>query len=241
LASSWAVAVIVSILILGGLGINSAFGADSDVNVITLDFGFTICFFEFSPIIIDVGDKVTWKNSPLSDIDSVISSSPDFVNQVVSSSTPFSFTYNSAGTFSVFCHADVVFPSLTVIVNANPDVVSVSIDIKPGSDPNSVNCENLNGNVLVAVFGSADFDVSTIDKSTLKLNGIAVTEVHDKIHIEDKNGDEFPDAVLHLDKAGVCEATQDASLKESVDATLTGSTIDDQDFEGTDDIRIVKR
>jgi len=119
-------------------------------------------------------------------------------------------------------------------------VIEIEIDIKPGSDPSSVSCKNTKGTVPVAVFGSADFDVSTIDLSSLELNGVPVTEEHDTIHIEDKNGDEFPDAVLHLDKAGVCLATEGAPLKESVDATLTGSNADG-DFEGIGDIRIVKR
>jgi len=121
--------------------------------------------------------------------------------------------------------------------------VNIDIDIKPGSDPSSVNCKKAKGSVPVAIFGADNFDVSTIDLGSLELNGVPVTEVHNKIHIEDKNGDEFPDAVLHLNKAGVCEATSDNSdypLKESADATLTGSNADG-DFEGIGDIRIVKR
>jgi len=119
----------------------------------------------------------------------------------------------------------------------------VDIDIKPSSDPSSVSCKNTKGTVPVAIFGSATFDVSTIDLSSLELNGVAVTEEHDTIHIEDLNNDGFDDAVLHLDKAGVCDATSDNSeypLKESVDATLTVSNADG-DFVGTGDIRIVKR
>ncbi|MCH8324420.1 MAG: VWA domain-containing protein, partial [Thaumarchaeota archaeon] len=51
----------------------------------------------------------------------------------------------------------------TVSITVPP--IAVDIDIKPGSDPSSVNCEKLKGTVPVAVFGSADFDVSTIDLS----------------------------------------------------------------------------
>ena len=116
----------------------------------------------------------------------------------------------------------------------------MTIDIKPGSDPSSVSCKNNRGSVPVAVFGSANFDVSTINLGSLVLNGVPVTETHDTRHIEDKNGDEFPDAVLHLEKAGVCDATSAAPLKESVDATLTGSNGDGA-FEGIGDIRIVNR
>jgi len=58
------------------------------------------------------------------------------------------------------------------------------------------------------------------------------------------NNDGILDAVLHLNKAGVCEATSDNNeypLKDSVDATLTGSLSDGTPFEGMNDIRIVKR
>jgi len=65
-------------------------------------------------------------------------------------------------------------------------IVDVDIDIKPGSDPSSVNCKKIKGGVPVAIFGSDTFDVSTIDLGTLQLNGVDVTEIHDKIHIEDK-------------------------------------------------------
>ena len=122
-------------------------------------------------------------------------------------------------------------------------IKEIQIDIKPGSDPSSVSCKNLKGNVPVAVFGSNTFDATTIDLTSLELNGVPVTEVHNKIHLEDLNNDGFDDAVLHLDKAGVCKATLDNDeypLKESADATLTGSNADG-DFEGIGDIRIVKR
>lgn len=127
-----------------------------------------------------------------------------------------------------------------------PGEIIVEIDIKPGSDPSSVSCKNTKGGVPVAIFGSDTFDVSSINMTSLQLNGVPVTEVHNKIHIEDKNGDEFPDAVLHLDKVGVCDATSDNGeypLKESTDATLTGLTTDDppKEFKGIGDIRIVKR
>jgi len=117
----------------------------------------------------------------------------------------------------------------------------VDIDIKPGSDPSSVSCKNTKGSVPVAIFGSANFEVSTINLNSLKLNGEDVDEVHDKLHIKDLNNDGFDDVVLHLDKAGVCDATSDATLKDTVDAALTGFTTGGQAFTGIGDIRIVNR
>jgi len=120
------------------------------------------------------------------------------------------------------------------------EVTEIEIDIKPGSDPSSVDCTEKQP-VPVAVFGSEGFDVSSIDLGSLQLNGVPVTEVHNKIHIEDKNKDGIPDAVLHLDRSQVCQATLDAPLKESVDVTLTGSTTGGETFEGIGDIRITGR
>jgi hypothetical protein len=79
--------------------------------------------------------------------------------------------------------------------------IEIQIDIKSGSDPSSGSCKNSKGSVPVAVFGSANFDVSTIDLSSLELNGVPVTEVHDKLHIEDLNNDGFDDTVLQITSA----------------------------------------
>jgi len=138
---------------------------------------------------------------------------------------------------------DGVASAFRVEITSATANLEVDIDIKPGSDPSSVSCKNLKGTVPVAVFGSADFDVTTIDLSTLELNGVPVTEEHDTRHIEDLDNDGFDDAILHLDKAGVCGATSSAvdyPLKESADATLTGSNADGG-FTGLGDIRIVNR
>ena len=86
-----------------------------------------------------------------------------------------------------------------------PDILAV-VDIKPGSDPNSVNL-NGNGVVPVGVFGSGDLDISQIDVSTV-LAGVD-TEPDDVVdapgaapvhsgHIEDIDGDGVDDIVFHF-------------------------------------------
>lgn len=128
-----------------------------------------------------------------------------------------------------------------VITEIVPLVTEVTIDVKPGSDPSSWNCKNAKGGIPVAVFSTADFDASTIDLTTLTIDGIPTFEVHNKVHVEDKNGDGLNDAVLHLDSASVCEAADDIPLKETGFVTLAGSTTTGDAFEGTGDIRIVQR
>lgn len=116
--------------------------------------------------------------------------------------------------------------------------VPVEVDIKPGSFPSSVDCAETKP-VPVAVFSTPTFDATTIIPTSLKLNGVATPEIHDKVHKEDKNGDGIKDAVLHLDRAQVCVAAQGLPLNESGDLTLIGQTTVGQPFEGTSDIRIV--
>ena len=51
-------------------------------------------------------------------------------------------------------------------------VVAVGIDIKPGSDPNCFN-NNGHGVIPVAILGTVDFDVGTVDATTVKLEGLS--------------------------------------------------------------------
>lgn len=112
-----------------------------------------------------------------------------------------------------------------------------TIDIKPGSDPNSINCKS-KGVVPIGILSGGLFDATTIDISTLTLNGNPTTEVHGQLHIEDINNDAIDDAVIHVSTADVCGATTVVGGTETV--TLSGSGANSM-FEGTDDVRIVKR
>ncbi len=92
-------------------------------------------------------------------------------------------------------------------------VVRVDIDIKPCSYPNAVNVSS-SGVVPVAILGSAVFDVSQVDPSTVTLQGLAVKTVGktEKLlcHIEDVVGpgqtcgaDGYPDLVCQMQMAQV--------------------------------------
>jgi hypothetical protein len=77
----------------------------------------------------------------------------------------------------------------------------VVIDIKPGSDPNAVNLGS-KGVVPVAILGSAAFDVTWVDPSTVTLgsSGVAVRG-KDKllVSVEDVNSDRFDDLVCEVE------------------------------------------
>ena len=114
------------------------------------------------------------------------------------------------------------------------------IDIKPGSDPNSINTKS-KGVIPVAILGSAIFDVTTVDVTTLEFGPDGATPAHDLTdpvvyadHLQDVNLDGFTDLVCHF-------KTQEAGLvMGDTDATLTGDTNDGETFTGMDSVNIVK-
>ena len=121
--------------------------------------------------------------------------------------------------------------TLTPIVQ----VLTVAIDIKPGSDRN---CFNINGHgvIPVAVLGNADFDVSQIDLATVAFGGLAVRVRGNKgplCSIDYSNEDTYLDLVCHFEDDA---ANWDAGDGE---ATLTGNLINGAPVEGIDSICVV--
>ena len=109
-----------------------------------------------------------------------------------------------------------------------PEVIEVSIDIKPGSDPNSINL-GPKGVVPVAVLTSPDFDAGTIDPETV----LFADASPEKWSFEDLEGDGDIDMLFHFN-------TEELNLTESsTEAILTGRTTSGQDITGTDSVRIV--
>lgn len=123
--------------------------------------------------------------------------------------------------------------------------VPVSVDIKPGSYPN---CLNINGHgvIPVAILGSANFDVTQVDPSTLQFGGLDV-RVRGKngtpqCSIEDVSGDfsspeGLPDEYDHL----VCQFVDDSATwsPDTGTASLTGELFDHTPIEGSDSICMV--
>ena len=117
------------------------------------------------------------------------------------------------------------------VISAVPVNPTVTIDIKPGSDPNSVNPRS-KGVVPVAVLGSTDFDATQIDYSTVTFGPDGASPAHDG-HVEDVNDDGYPDMVFHFktrDTGIICGDTK---------ATLMGDTFDGLSVTGTDTVKTV--
>jgi YVTN family beta-propeller protein len=120
--------------------------------------------------------------------------------------------------------------------------LDVTIDIKPGSDPNSVSLSD-QGLLPVAILGSAGFDVGLIDPATLELGGAELaTRGSAKApklaySFEDVNADGFLDAMAFF---SVPELVAVGALTETTSAlTLTGALYDGTAIQGTDNVHVV--
>lgn len=131
------------------------------------------------------------------------------------------------------------------------------VDVKPGSDVNPVNLRS-NGVLPVAVLGSADLDVTTIDPSTILLNGVAPL----RWNIEDVCGpmpdppdpmdpmmddnddaempDGFDDLKLKFSTPEIAASLDDVARGDIVTLYFSAETFGGMALTGEEDIRIVQ-
>jgi hypothetical protein len=111
--------------------------------------------------------------------------------------------------------------------------IEANIDIKPGSDPNSIN-PSLDGDLPVAILGSDTFDVAGVDVNTLAFgpDGASFDHSHGP-HFEDVNGDGFTDLMAHfrIEETGIAFGDRMACL--------SGEMLNGTPFTGRDDVRTV--
>ncbi len=116
--------------------------------------------------------------------------------------------------------------------------LQVAIDIKPGSDPNSINCDAEGETITVAILTNGDFDATAVDHTTVSFEGAGELHVNTKTgelrrHEEDVDEDGDMDLVLHF-RSSDTDLTCDAA-----DATLKGETFGGTRTEGTDAVRMI--
>jgi len=148
------------------------------------------------------------------------------------------------------------------------DCEVVELDIKPGSCPNPFNAKS-KGNVSVAILGSAEVDVTTIDPASIRLEGVAPLkwsiedvsqpggydpedcfdcfEEPDPITLPDGtvveySGDGIPDLVMQFDTQALAAviAAMGAARDDCVVLTLTGVLKDGTPIQPASDSVIIR-
>ena len=135
---------------------------------------------------------------------------------------------------------DAVFDSNVFIEGGSFQCkITVGIDIKPNSDPNSINPRSM-GLVPVAILGSADFDVTDVDVTTLAFGPDGAAPAHDLSdpvtyadHLQDVNSDGFVDLVSHYrqKETGLEAGDTEACITAETDGAVL--------VEGCDAVRIL--
>jgi len=158
---------------------------------------------------------------------------------------------NEWGTYSLSIYIDPSLPGqilqfgfLTVATNYEGSGIfydnlnfgiaplSVTVDIKPDSYPNSINPRS-RGVIPVAILGTDTFDVADVDVTTLAFGPGGAPIAHLNGHVQDVNHDGVMDLMLHF-------RTQDTGITcGDESATLTGATLDGQPLEGSDSVNTV--
>lgn len=117
--------------------------------------------------------------------------------------------------------------------------INVSVDIKPGSDLNSINiCSN--GAVPIAILGSDTLNVYDVNTETLRFSEAAVKVVGKKdpkslCSYSDVNGDYKDDLICHYVTSDIAGVDGESSTADLI-GELHGGT----QFSGTDSVNIVK-
>lgn len=130
--------------------------------------------------------------------------------------------------------------TVTAVFNGTDTfTLSLPIDIKPGSDRNSINCEDDDEVITVAILSTKNFDATTVDHTTVTFEGASEMHVDEQSgeplrHEEDVDGNGDTDLVFHF-RLGDTNLT--CGSKEG---TLIGETSDGLAIEGTDSISLAE-
>jgi hypothetical protein len=123
------------------------------------------------------------------------------------------------------------------------------MDIKPESCPNPLNTKS-QGVLPVAILGTAEFDVNTIDAASIRLAGVApfrstfedvatpVTDPQNDCECNELGGDGINDLTLKFNTQDIVDALGEVEDGQEVQLTVTGMLADGTSFEGKDCIVI---
>jgi hypothetical protein len=134
-------------------------------------------------------------------------------------------------------------------------LIEVAVDIKPGSCRNPLNVKK-KGVLPAAILGTADFDVSDVDVSTIELAGVAPLRSDfedvatpfvpfigkaDAFDCTTDGADGFTDLTLKFDAQAIIAALGPVSHDDVIVVQLTGELLDGTEIIGEDVIVILKK
>ncbi len=137
--------------------------------------------------------------------------------------------------------------------DACDDILNVDGDIKPGSFPNSVNCDNKGvekGKSVtpIELFFGLGLVPSTVNLESLEISyegggdPTTLIEKHGKIHLEDLTDDgmDNPNGVIHVITLDLCAELEDLPNGE-VEVTISGTQGNPEAWEFKDTVCLVKQ
>jgi len=150
-------------------------------------------------------------------------------------------------TANTYPEEGTVLGTQEITVTVKP--IPVYVDVKPGSCPNAFNTKQ-KGVTPVAILGTDEFDVTTIDPKSVMLNGIeplrwsyqdvATPYMGTDNCCWEMGGDGYRDLVLHFDSQALAGTLSGYTVKgDPIDVTITGSTWCGASIEGSDCIWVV--
>ncbi len=156
------------------------------------------------------------------------------------STEPGTYTFTVDFYANTYPEAGTIIGEQTITVTVKP--IPVDIDIKPGSDPNSINIGE-KGLLPVAILGSNTFDVADIDPSTIELGGASLASRGSAkapkmaYSLEDVDGDGHIDLIAFFSVTDLVEVG--VLTDTTVELILTAELYSGPSIAGSDSVRVV--
>jgi hypothetical protein len=199
--------------------------------------------------------ELEWWGSDMTDPD-VILDFKSFIPGVFSTSHKYWLPYVGQGTALKMSVFDVQYGdnsgSLTASLYRAAELVPVFVDIKPGSCENPLNLKD-KGVLPVALLGTEDFDVTTIDPVSIRLEGIAplrsdykdvsapVVNVSGECEGINAGPDGFVDLILKFKAQEIVTALPEVNDGDQIELIISGEINEYTKISGSDYVLILKK
>ena len=185
-----------------------------------------------------MGNVWEWMESPVTSGDYGPDSNRGFRGGTAAAATSLKYDFLSSSyriDFGPPADTELINFGFRVASDSLEDVMSVEIDVRPGSDRNPIN-PNSRGVIRVAILSTDTFDATTVDPETIELSGakVAVRGNGKRVLADEKDvdGDGDIDLLVKIE-------TQELDIEPgATTVTLTGETFDGTKIVGTDDIAL---